>query len=104
MDEIKSQESTLTKEKEALETELQKAKAQELNEDRLNDFCRNLPNVLDSLDYNQRRQILKEVVDKIEFPAKRRKTFKLAGKIRRRTKLAGRIKPKIAKMSFYGPF
>jgi len=39
-----------------------------------------------------------------EFPAKRRKTFKLAGKIRRRTKLAGRIKPKIAKMSFYGPF
>jgi chromosome segregation ATPase len=65
MDEIKIQEAKLVREKESLEAELQKAKTQELSEERLNDFCNSLPSVLTSLDYNQRRQILKEVVDKI---------------------------------------
>ena len=58
MDEIKTQESKLAREKEALESELQKAKTQELSEERLNDFCNSLPAVLTSLDYNQKRQIL----------------------------------------------
>ncbi len=65
MDDIKSEEAKLNQEAVRLEAELRKAKAQELNEEKLFEFCRNLPTVLTSLDFEDKRQILREVVDKI---------------------------------------
>jgi len=65
MDEIKSEEAKLNQEQLKLDTELRKAEAQELNEERLYEFCRNLPNVLTGLNFEDKRQILREVVDKI---------------------------------------
>jgi len=65
MDEIRSEEAELNSERLRLETELLKAEAQELNEEKLLEFCRNLPDTLASLAFADRRQVLREVVDKI---------------------------------------
>ena len=65
MDEIRSEEAKLNEERLRLETELHKAAAQELNEEKLLEFCQNLPSTLANLAFTDRRQILREVVDKI---------------------------------------
>ena len=65
MDKIRSEEAELNDERLRLETELDKAEAQELNEQKLLEFCRNLPNTLASLAFADRRQVLREVMDKI---------------------------------------
>jgi hypothetical protein len=45
--------------------ELGKAKAQELNEEKLYQFCHSLPTTLANLNFEDKRQILREVVDRI---------------------------------------
>ncbi len=65
MDDIRSEEAQLNKERLRLEVELRQAQAQELNEEKLYEFCQSLPAVLTSLDFESKRQILMEVVDKI---------------------------------------
>jgi len=65
MDEVKKEEAELTKERSRLERELRKAEAQELNEQKLYQFCQSLPNTLATLNFEDRCQILREVVDKI---------------------------------------
>jgi site-specific DNA recombinase len=65
IDDIRSEETRLKEEELRLEAELRKAEAQELNTEKLYEFCKSLPAVLTSLDFGERRQILREVVDKI---------------------------------------
>lgn len=65
MDDIRSEETGLKEEELRLEAELRKAEAQELNTEKLYEFCKSLPAVLTSLDFGERWQILREVVDKI---------------------------------------
>lgn len=62
---IKKEEAELTEEKARLDSEVRKAEAQELNEEKLHEFCQNLPATLTNLDFEDRRQILREVVDRI---------------------------------------
>jgi hypothetical protein len=65
MDEIKEEQRNLEGEKLNLEKELRKAQAQELNEEKLYEFCQNLPMTLTNLSFEDKRQILREVVDRI---------------------------------------
>jgi site-specific DNA recombinase len=65
MDEVKREEAKLTEEKFRLEGELRRAEAQELNEGKLYEFCQNLPTTLANLTFEDKRQILREVVDKV---------------------------------------
>ncbi len=65
MDEIRSEETRLNEESVTLEAELRRAQAQELNEEKLYEFCRSLPTVLTGLAFEDKKQILREVVDKI---------------------------------------
>lgn len=65
MDEIKNEEAGLNEEKLRLEKELHKAKVQELNEEKLYQFCQSLPATLANLNFEDNRQILREVIDKI---------------------------------------
>lgn len=69
MDEIKREETKLQEEKSRLERELNKAEAQELNEEKLYQFCQSLPATLSTLNFEDKRQILREVVDKIVVEA-----------------------------------
>jgi len=59
MDEIKNEE------KPKLEKELHRVKVQELNEKRLHQFCQSLPATLANLNFEDKRQILREVIDEI---------------------------------------
>jgi len=65
MDEIKNEEAQLNEEKLRLERELREARAQELNEEKLYQFCRNLPVTLANLNFEDKRQVLREVIEKI---------------------------------------
>lgn len=65
MDAIKSERAGLSKERASLESELRKSQAQELNDEKLYQFCQSLPTTLDNLDFEDKRQILREVVDRI---------------------------------------
>ena len=65
MDEIKNEKAGLNEEKLRLEKELHKAKTQELNEEKLYQFCQSLPATLANLNFEDKRQILREVIDKI---------------------------------------
>ena len=65
LDALKCEETRLSEDKLTLESELRQAQAQELNEQKLFEFCQSLPAVLTGLDFGERRQILREVVDKI---------------------------------------
>ena len=65
MDEIKKEEAELNNEKLSLEADIRKAQAEELNEEKLYQFCRGLPTTLANLNFEDRKQILREVVDKI---------------------------------------
>jgi len=65
MDEIKNEEAGLNEEKLRLEKELHKAKAQELNEEKLYQFCQSLPTTLANLNFEDKRQIFREVIDRI---------------------------------------
>jgi len=65
MDEIKKEEAKLNNEKLSLEADIRKAQAEELNEEKLYQFCRGLPATLTNLNFEDRKQILREVVDKI---------------------------------------
>jgi site-specific DNA recombinase len=66
VDKIRSEEAKLNEEKARIEAELLKAKAMNVDEARLREFCQSLPCILNGLDFNNRRSILREVVDKIE--------------------------------------
>ena len=48
-----------------VEKELNKAEAQELNKEKLYQFCQSLPTTLANLSFEDKRQILREVIDKI---------------------------------------
>jgi len=65
MDELRSEETKLDQERSKLEGEIRRSEAQELNEEKLYQFCQNLPTTLANLSFEDKRQILKEVVDKI---------------------------------------
>jgi len=65
MDDIRSEEARLNEEELRLKAELRQAQAQELNEEKLFEFCQSLPAVLTGLDFEGKRQILREVVDRI---------------------------------------
>jgi hypothetical protein len=65
MDEIKKEEAELNNEKLSLEADIRKAQAEELNEEKLYRFCRGLPATLANLNFEDRKQILREVVNKI---------------------------------------
>lgn len=65
MDEIKKKEAELNNEKLNLEADIRKAQTEELNEKKLYRFCRGLPTTLANLNFEDRKQILREVVDKI---------------------------------------
>ncbi len=65
LDALRCEEARLNEEELRLKAELRQAQAQELNEEKLFEFCQSLPTVLTSLDFEGKRQILREVVDKI---------------------------------------
>jgi site-specific DNA recombinase len=65
MNEIKEEQIKLENEKMELGKELRKAEAQELNEEKLYQFCHSLPTTLANLNFEDKRQILREVVDRI---------------------------------------
>ncbi len=65
MDEVKREEAKLTEEKFRLEGELRRGEVQKLNEGKLYEFCQNLPTTLANLTFEDKRQILREVVDKV---------------------------------------
>jgi hypothetical protein len=65
MDDIRSEEAQLNEEELRLKAELRQSQAQELNEEKLFEFCQSLPAVLTGLDFEGKRQILREVVDRI---------------------------------------
>jgi hypothetical protein len=65
MDAIKSEKARLSEEQARLESELRKCEAQELNDEKLYQFCQSLPATLTNLDFEDKRQILREVVDRI---------------------------------------
>lgn len=65
MDAIKSEKARLSEEQARLEGELRKCEAQELNDEKLHQFCQSLPTTLTTLDFGDKRQILREVVDRI---------------------------------------
>jgi site-specific DNA recombinase len=65
MDEIKEEQVKLQNEKAELENELRKVEAQELNEEKLYQFCYSLPTTLANLNFEDKRQILRDVVDRI---------------------------------------
>jgi len=65
MEEIGKDEVELNEQKLKLESELRKAEAEDLNEEKLYEFCRSLPTVLTGLNFKDKRQILREVIDKI---------------------------------------
>jgi site-specific DNA recombinase len=65
MDEIKEEQRNLERERLNLEKELRKAQAQELNEEKLYQFCQSLPGTLANLSFEDKKQILREVVDRI---------------------------------------
>ncbi|MBA7628202.1 hypothetical protein ES703_35678 [subsurface metagenome] len=60
VDEIKNEEAGLNEEKLRLDKELHKAKAQDLNEEKLYHFCQSLPATLANLHFDDKRQILKK--------------------------------------------
>lgn len=65
MDEVKSEEAELDQEKSRLKREIRRSEARELNEEKLHQFCQSLPATLANLSFENKRQILREVVDKI---------------------------------------
>jgi len=65
MDEIKKEEAELSEEEARFKEEIRRAKAQELNEEKLYQFCQSLPTTLANLDFEDKRQILREVIDRI---------------------------------------
>jgi site-specific DNA recombinase len=65
LDEIKKEQTELNNTKLSLEADIHKAQAEELNEEKLYRFCRSLPDTLTNLEFKDRKQILREVVDKI---------------------------------------
>jgi hypothetical protein len=65
LDDVRSEEARLSEEKSMIEAELRQAEASELDEERLLDFCRSLKPILAGLDFKGKRQVLREVVDKI---------------------------------------
>jgi len=65
MDEIKSEEAELDQEKSRLGREIRISEAQELNEEKLYQFCQSLPATLANLNFEDKKQILREVVDKV---------------------------------------
>jgi hypothetical protein len=65
MDEIKEEQVKLQNEKAELENELRKVEAQELNEEKLYQLCYSLPTTLANLNFEDKRQILRDVVDRI---------------------------------------
>jgi len=65
MDEIRDEQRSLTEEKMRLEKELGRAKAQELNKEKLEQFCQSLPTNLANLDFADKKEIMREVTDRI---------------------------------------
>ena len=65
MDEIRKEIAELEGKKSRLERELHKAGSQKLNEEKLYQFCQDLPTTLANLAFEDKKQILQEVVDKI---------------------------------------
>ena len=65
LDDVRSEEARLSGEKSTIEAELRQAEASRLDEERLLEFCQSLRPILAGLDFNGKRQILREVVDKI---------------------------------------
>ena len=65
MDAINSEKASLSEEQARFESELHKAQAQELNDEKLYQFCQSLPTTLTNLDFEDKRQILREVIDRI---------------------------------------
>lgn len=65
MDEVKKEEAELSEEELRLKGELRKAKAQELNEEKLYQFCQSLPATLANLNFEDKRQVLRELIEKI---------------------------------------
>jgi site-specific DNA recombinase len=65
LDEIKKEQAELNNAKLSLETDIRNAQAEELNEEKLYRFCRGLPATLTNLNFEDRKQILREVVDKV---------------------------------------
>jgi site-specific DNA recombinase len=65
LDGIKKQQTELNSTKLSLEADIRKAQAEELNEEKLYRFCQSLPATLTNLGFKDRKQILREVVDRI---------------------------------------
>ncbi len=65
MDKIKAEQEKLLQTKQDLEKQLQEAGTQEINADYVERFCRNISAVLDNLNFEDKRQVLREVADKI---------------------------------------
>ena len=65
MDKIKAEQQRLICTKHDLEKQVQEAAKQELNSDYIERFCQDIPSVLNTLSFEDRRFILHEVIDKI---------------------------------------
>lgn len=65
MDKIRGEQDKLIETKQDIERQLQEAEKQELNADYIERFCKNISVVLGSLSFEDKRQVLREVIDKI---------------------------------------
>lgn len=65
MDKVKAEQEKLLQTKQDLEKQLQEVGIQEIDADYVERFCRNISVVFDNLSFEDKRQVLREVIDKI---------------------------------------
>jgi len=65
MDKVKAEQDKLLETKQDLEKQLQEAETHEISADYIERFCKNISAVIDNLSFEDKRAILREVIDKI---------------------------------------
>lgn len=67
MDKIKEEQQGLIETKQDIESQLQEAGEQDINADYIERFCKNYSLVLDTLSFEEKRLVLREVIERIEI-------------------------------------
>ena len=65
MDKIRAEQEALIKTKKGIEKEIQEGGEQHINADYIDRFCNSISRVLDNLSFEEKRMILREVIEKI---------------------------------------
>ena len=67
MDKTRKEQEDLVAQRQDLEKQLEEDGEHELNVDYIESFCKNISVVLDNLGFEQKRQVLREVIDRVEI-------------------------------------